>query len=288
MKFFFYLAFILSVLISCHQRQDERLPDVHGHRGARGLYPENSIPGFLYAASIGVDYLELDVVISADGSVIVSHDPVVLPSICDTGDTESEVRIYAIDYDSLMTYDCGSGGNMRFPDQKKMAVYKPKLSSVFEDVARYCDRENLPQPRYNIEPKSTPEGDGLYHPEIDVFANKVMGVVDAAGLRDRIILQSFDVRMLNYVGDHYPDVKLALLVDSGESIEDKLAALIQKPSVISPYFRLLDRDKVMMLQSRNFEVVPWTVNSPEDIAAIRQMGVDGIISDYPDRLMDHP
>ncbi len=148
--------------------QAPRTFDIEGHRGCRGLMPENSLPAFLKALELGVDTLELDVVVSRDNLLVVSHDAYFSSEITldATGqpipaDKEREYNLFKMDYAEIRRYDVGSLGNKRFPDQVKLKTYKPLLSEVFKETQRYIKDHKLRAVRYNIETKSTPAGDNI-------------------------------------------------------------------------------------------------------------------------------
>lgn len=264
--------------------------DVQGHRGARGLMPENSIPGFLLAIDSGVTTLELDVVITKDKQVVLSHEPWISASICldSIGEPldpklEKKYNIYQLTYDQLTKFDCGSQGNNNFPQQKKMATTKPLLRDVIVNVENHIRNYASYEVDYNIEIKSSPEGDNKFHPGVEEFSDLVYEVVDQYIPLDRLVIQSFDFRVLKYWHKKYPQVRLSALVENTKSVESNLDALGFKPSVYSPYYRLLTKEKVNFLHSKGIRVVPWTVNEASDMLALKGMRVDGFITDYPDR-----
>jgi glycerophosphoryl diester phosphodiesterase len=264
--------------------------DLQGHRGARGLVPENSIPAFKRALDLGVNTLELDVVISRDGLVVVSHDPYFSPDICLDPDGRQvppkdaqKNNIYQFSYEQIRQFDCGSKGNARFPEQEKMPVYKPLLSEVFEQMELYRRENNLPEFSYNIEIKSSPAGDNVFHPAPDQFSDLVYQLIRQHISPERIILQSFDFRVLRYWHDNYPEVPLAALVENTKSAGQNLQDLGFTPQIYSPYYKLLSRKTLQQLQQQGIRVIPWTVNRPADMKRLKSWGVNGLITDYPDR-----
>jgi glycerophosphoryl diester phosphodiesterase len=272
--------------------------DLQGHRGARGLYPENTIPAFLKALDYGVTTLELDVVITKDKQVLVSHEPYLLPSICldTTGGEfkgEKSYNIYKLLYEEIRLFDCGSKGNDRFPEQEKLPVHKPLLKEVIVAVEDYIKNYSRYEVDYNIEIKSSPEGDSKEHPPIEEFSALVFQVIDQHLPLQRVVIQSFDFRVLKYWHVKYPQVRLAALVENTKSIESNLATLGFSPSVYSPYYKFLTKEKVEYIHSLSLEntekgktkvrVIPWTVNEPNEMIQLKEMGVDGIITDYPNR-----
>lgn len=264
--------------------------DIQGHRGARGLRPENSIPAFIMAIDSGVTTLELDVAITKDKQVVVSHEPWMSASICmdSTGSAinekeEKKFNIYQMTYEQVQLFDCGSIGNPKFPQQEKLKTSKPLLRDVIVAVENHIKSYATYEVDYNIEIKSSPEGDKKFHPTIEEYSDLVYQLVDEYIPLERVVIQSFDFRVLKYWHQKYPGIRLAALVENKKSIDENLADLGFKPSTYSPYFRLLDRDKVKYLHQQRIRVVPWTVNEISDMLSLKGMGVDGLITDYPDR-----
>lgn len=260
-----------------------------GHRGFRGKFPENSIPGFLAAIESGVSTLEMDVVISKDNNVIVSHDPVFLKSLClaPTGKPlkDDSKRLYNMRYETIMEYDCGSLGNPKFPKQKKMKVHKPLLSEVFAEADEYSAKNNLPEVDFNIEIKSTPTGDGNLHPKPTLFAEMVYDIIKLYGMEERCTIQSFDIRILQYLERTECKCELALLVDNQLGVEKNVDLLGFDPDVYSCEHSLVTDEEMEVAQNMGMTVIPWTVNEKAEMIRLIDLGVDGIISDFPDLLM---
>ena len=257
--------------------------DVQGHRGCRGLYPENTIPAFQKAIDLGVNTLELDLVISKDKKVVVSHEPFMNHEIAldISGNEISEAdeksyNLYEMTYDSIIMYDCGSKLHPRFLDQKKMKVHKPLLEEVIDLAEDQTQNAIL----YNIEIKSLPIWDNVFTPKVEEFVVLLLNVIQEKGITNRVTLQSFDVRALEEIKKVAPELKTSLLVDEFESL-DKLKLLSFKPEIISPYFELLNYETVKSLHAEGFKVIPWTLNDEQDIKTMIDYNVDGIISDYP-------
>jgi len=265
--------------------------DLQGHRGARGLLPESTIPSFRKALELGVSTLELDVVISADDQVVVSHDPTILASICshpdgrDVSEQEQEsLRLYEMPYELIRQYDCGSRGHPGFPTQDPLPAYKPLLSEVIAFGESWSSEYGEKPVRYNIEVKSRPEGDGVMHPEPDQFVRLVLRTVLAAGVERRVTIQSFDVRSLQSLRAQAPDITLALLIGRTEDrgLEENVRILGFTPPIYSPNYALVDADLVSAVHAKNVKLVPWTVNDPDAMVSLIRLGVDGFITDYPD------
>ncbi len=267
--------------------------DVQGHRGARGLAPENTLPAFRLALDLGVTTLELDTVVSADEEVVVSHDPYISSLFCSHPDgtpvqpeEERELLIYQMPYAEVARFDCGSRGNPRFPEQEAQPVSKPTLREVVRFAEAYTREHDLPPVFYNVETKSKPEGDGRLHPPPSVFIGLIWAIVEAEDIAERFTLQSFDVRTLQEVRHSGLPIRLALLIeDTGRSPEKSfrsgLGALGFVPDIYSPDFRLVDEGVIEAAHRGGMLVIPWTVNEPEDMVRLRALGVDGLITDYP-------
>jgi glycerophosphoryl diester phosphodiesterase len=264
--------------------------DIQGHRGARGLMPENTIPAFLKALELGVTTLEMDVVITKDKQVILSHEPWLSSEFClDRNGNEIKQKeepkynLYELTYEEIQQFDCGSKVHPRFTQQQKMKIAKPLLSDVIIAVEDYIRNYSLYEVDYNIEIKSTPDGDKKFHPAVDEFSDLVYQLLDQYIPLERVVIQSFDFRVLKYWHKKYPEVRLAALVENAKSIDANLDELGFNPSIYSPYYKLLNKEKVKYLHKKKIRVIPWTVNEETEMLAFKGMGVDGFITDYPDR-----
>lgn len=291
MKFFFNL-FILLIIFYHVKAQEIYIPkfDLQGHRGARGLRPENTIPAFIIALDSGVTTIELDLAITKDKQVIVSHEPWMSTSICLRPDgseipqkEEKAFNIYQMTYEEVAQFDCGSKGNDKFPEQVKMKVSKPLLTDVIIAIENHIKSYSQYEVDYNLEIKSSPSGDNKSHPSPEVFSDLVYNLLDQYLPLERIVIQSFDFRVLKYWHGKYPDIRLAALIENTKSVDANLRSLAFKPSVYSPYFKVLTKEKVDYLQAQKIRVIPWTVNEIADMNKMLQWGVDGFITDYPDR-----
>ena len=284
------LTLILFLLLNMDQNPNI---DWQGHRGCRGIMPENSIQAFEKALELGVKTLEMDVVISADGEVIVSHDPWISPEFClgpdnnpIVGDETDWPNIYQLTYEEILNFDCGSRGNINFPDQNKQPAFKPRLVDVFKMAEKYCKDNRRNEVYYNIELKSNPEWDSKYHPDYYDFSDIVYKTIDAYVPWRRVNIQSFDHRILQYFHKMYPDVTLAVLEEFDQDVERVIDLLGFIPDIYSPYFKLLKPKKVKWLHDNGMKVIVWTVNTTEDMEKMIAIGVDGIITDYPNLIND--
>lgn len=263
-----------SVLLAMPLHSASRIL-VHGHRGARAVYPENTLPAFTYAIQAGADFLEMDVAVTKDDVLVVSHDPQINPAIC-TG-PHTGVAIRSLTLAELRQYDCGALKNARFPKQQPVPGTRiPTLDEVLD----LSSRGNF---QFNIETKSYPD-----HPEFtpppDVFARMLLDVIRKHKLESRVIVQSFDFRTLHAMKRMAPEIRRAALW------EDKLRSFVAiageaEASIISPEFVLVTQEHVKAAHAAGLEVVPWTANTPADWQRLIDAGVDAIISDDPAALI---
>lgn len=280
------LSFFLVVLHVAAQHIPKF--DLQGHRGARGLKPENTIPAFLTALDYGVTTIELDVVITKDKQVLVSHESWMSPAICldTTGNIfkgEKKFSIYKLTYKEVQKFDCGSKGNEIFPEQVKEHANKPLLQDVIVAVENHIKNVSRYEVDYNIEIKSSPEGDKKNHPSVEEFSELVHQLIDQYLPWQRVVIQSFDFRVLKYWHTKYPTVRLAALVENLKSMEENISDLGFTPSIYSPHYSLLPKSEIKRAHDLGMRVIPWTVNEIKDMQELKNSGVDGLITDYPNR-----
>ena len=285
---------ILAITGSCKVQQtalqkQAPLPQfgTEGHRGARGLMPENTIPAMLKAVDLGVTTLEMDVHITNDNQVILSHDDHINPAFTQTSEgkdlskEEAEKHsFYQMDFATISKFDVGSKFYDKFPHQQKVKVHIPLLSNLIDSVQTYLTAKGKPQVFYNIETKSKPAGDNRFHPEPEIFVKLLMDVIEDKKITPWVIIQSFDPRTLRVLHKKYPHVRTSYLVESN-SFESNLQKLGFTPSIYSPNAKLVTADLVREVHAKGIKIVPWTINTKEEIERIKALGVDGIISDYP-------
>lgn len=289
-----YLSILFMACTSLKKQQNMSLVansfEIQGHRGCRGLMPENTWPAMKTALDLNVTTLEMDVVVTKDRKVVLSHEPWFGHEISTKPDgsfisagEERNFNIYRMDYAEVKTFDVGMKPHPRFPQQQKIKAIKPLLADVMDSVAQYMMMSRRPHPFFNIETKCLPPGDNVFHPEPSAFIELIMEVVKEKSLEDRVIIQSFDFRTLIYLHAKYPSIKTAMLIEDSEdrSFENQLAALGFTPTIYSPNYTLVDEDLVRMCHEKGMRIIPWTVNDKKQIQKLRKMGVDGIITDYP-------
>jgi glycerophosphoryl diester phosphodiesterase len=288
--------------------------DLQGHRGARGLAPENTLPGFARALQIGVSTLELDVGVTRDGIVVVHHDLRLNPDIARGPDGRwlraPTPAIHELSFHNLQRYDVGrirpgSDYSRRFPRQRRMdGVRIPALDSLF-DLSRHAGHPGV---RFNIETKISPLAPADTLPP-DAFARALIGAVRAAGMQERVTVQSFDWRTLATVQHEAPEIGTVYLsaqrdwldnIGVGQAAGSPWTAGVQYSDhgsvprmvkaaggrVWSPYFGDLTRDLIAEAKSLGLKVVAWTVNDRAEMERLIEWNVDGIITDYPDLLRE--
>jgi glycerophosphoryl diester phosphodiesterase len=264
--------------------------DKQGHRGCRGLMPENTIPAMLHALELNVTTLELDVVITKDKQVVLSHEPFFNHEITTKPDgalvaeaEEKSLNIYQMTFEEVKRFDVGTRPHPRFPLQKKIAAQKPLLRDLFDSVSIYLQSHNRPQPYFNIETKCLSATDGIFHPKPEEFVELLMAVIKEKKMEQWVIIQSFDFRTLQYLHQHYPNIRTAMLIedDDKRGIEKQIEALGFVPTIYSPHYSLVNQELISYCHQRKIKVIPWTVNTKQEIEQLKQLGVDGIISDYP-------
>lgn len=280
------LIFIFMIFMSCNS--DKKL-DVQGHRGCRGLLPENTLQAFEKAINLGVTTLELDIAITRDKEVIVSHEPFISRFICFNTEgneipeeMDMKYNLYKMSHREVKQFDCGSKFHPDYPEQVKLKTYKPLLSEVFQMTKRLN-----PKIKFNIEIKSKPKYYGIYTPHPKEYVQIVLKEVKESGLFDKVNLQSFDLAILEEIKRQSPKMTVALLIDEDETIASKLEKLSYKPEIISPYHKLLtSHELIMNYQDKGYKIIPWTVNEEQDMFKMLRWNVNGIITDYPDRLLE--
>ncbi|WP_345954080.1 glycerophosphodiester phosphodiesterase family protein [Mucilaginibacter sp. PAMB04168] len=291
---FAIIALMLAAHSSNAQKAAPAFPvfDTEAHRGGRGLQPENTIPAMLNAVALGVTTLEMDAHITADGKVVLSHDDAFNPLFALTEDgkeiTKADAHKYALyrmKYADIARFDVGSKPYDKFPQQQKLKAHIPLLADVIDSVQAKIKKAGKPQVFYNIETKSKPEGDGIYNPDPEKFVQLLMEVIEKKKITPYIVIQSFDKRTIQVLHQKYPQVKTSFLVENKNTLESNLTDIGFTPYIYSPNYKLVTADMVKTCHQKGIKVIPWTVNTLEEIAALKALGVDGIISDYPNLLV---
>lgn len=254
--------------------------EVHGHRGCRGNFPANTLPAFLYATGAGCQWIELDVVITGDNEVLVSHEPWMDHHTCLSPEgqplNEAEGRaanIHRMPLAEAQQY------KVQGPDNSM--AHKPTLAEVVHAVHRHAAAAGKRAPRFNIEVKSDPTLYGTFQPQPDELARRVLQEITVLGIKGRCLVQCFDPAVLNAMHQQEPAVPLALLVEHDLGLEASLAALRFSPAYYSPALRLVDEALVHALRRKGIGLLVWTVNEPADMRRMFALGIDGLITDEP-------
>ncbi len=300
MHWYLTLLFLLGLLIfmGC-QPERAQLPegfDLQGHRGAMGLKPENTLPSFFKAVDLGVTTIEFDLAVSKEHKMVISHEPWFRADICLQPDgspiprnQERSFRLFELPYETIEQFDCGSLQHPSHPDQQTLFAPKPLMSEAIMEIDSYARSQGQPPVRYNIEIKSDTAWDGTLAPDPEVFARLLHEELLAlelqleAPLLDRITIQSFDPRALHALRSITPSIPIALLTYSEGTVDDHLQEFGLEPEIYSPNFGLLTAEHVERAHELGMLVIPWTVNRREDMQRLVDLGVDGLITDYPNR-----
>jgi len=261
-----------------------------GHRGARGLYPENSIGAMKTAIDLPkVTTLEMDCHITKDNRVVVYHDHYLNPKFVQytngkpLAGKDYKGIIYHYNYAELAQFDIGSKFYEDFPQQKKVPTTIALLSDLIDESENYAQGKRNTPMFYNIETKSKAGKDGDYHPDPREFSDLLLQVIIDKGIASRTIIQSFDKRTIQYINRVYPQIKTSFLIggENKKSISELVAELGYRPFIISPHYSLVTPKFVKEAHKAGIKIVPWTVNDQKEIEKLEALQVDGIISDYP-------
>lgn len=281
----------LIAIIGCGQSEQEKTLELIGHRGATGLAPENTIPGFKKALEYDVDAIELDVVISGDKQVVVSHEPWFRHDIClnpegdsISVDSEKDHLIYNMDYDQIAEYDCGSLQREGYPDQENQPLAKPLLTEVIREVENYIVQNGLERIGYKVEIKSKSAWyeDNELQPTPEEVVEMVHEVLVEKGIIDRVDIFAFNPRVLDKFEEIDSSVPRVFLIPKSKTdFDENLSELNSLPDVYATNYALVDSNLVEQVHDKDMQLYSWTVNEYEDMVELVNVGVDGIISDYP-------
>jgi glycerophosphoryl diester phosphodiesterase len=249
---------------------------VHGHRGARAVKPENTLPAFEYAIQQGADMLELDLAVTADNQLVVSHDARMNPKICQGAQGETSIRKLTLQ--QVKKWDCGSLKNADFPKQEPVPGARiPTLDEVFALAPKG-------EFGFNIEIKIDAKRPELA-PEPDAFARLVVDSIRAHKMERRVIVQSFDFRVLASVRAIAPELRRAALYSGLPRDFVLLSKEAADTPIVAPNFALIAKKQVKTAHRAKLQVVPWTANTPEVWEKLIKAGVDAIITDDPAALI---
>ena len=298
MKKILTIAALAALAVSCGApKQKVYVTDVQAHRGGMGLYPEETLEAMINAIELGVNTLEMDLCITQDRKVILSHDKYFHPRYSTRPDGTPVVAgdpkeyLFHMPYDSVAKYDVGMKYNPAWPEKKCIPACKPIAADVIDAIEAYTKEKGLAPMKYNIEIKSDPDYDGgvegVDWPEYHEFTDLCMEMLDARGLGDRLIVQCFDERALNYINQKYPGHILAYLLEDYETdVPEAMAKLNFIPQWLSPEHQNVNEELMEYAHKNGMKVVTWTVDDKDEMRRLIGLGVEAIISNYPDRLME--
>ncbi|XDD50506.1 glycerophosphodiester phosphodiesterase [Leptospira sp. WS92.C1] len=278
--------------------------DLQGHRGARGLKPENTWPAFEEAIRYGMNTLELDTVLTKDKKVIIHHDSETNPILCQKKDGSEIIStsLYELTLSELKQLDCGTKKNPKYPEQTPVPGTELITIEEFFILVANAEKKNSGKPKlkFNIETKFPNDDKANISSEIvEEHIRLLVQVVERAKAVDRTTIQSFYLQALPVVKQKNPKIKTSALFSltyfqgammklgfGNSTREEALRKTIEiKADIISPYFLYATNEFVQEAHSKKISVIPWTVNDVKEMKRLIETGVDGIISDYPDRLI---
>ena len=265
-----------------------------GHRGSRGFMPENTIPAMIKAIEDGANIIEVDVHVTKDNKVIVYHDASFNPDYTTMPDG-SEIPVaerkkytfYQMLYSDIRPFVIGMKPYPLFPQQQRLATYTPLLAELIDSVEAYTKATKRPAVSYLIEVKSSEKTDGFEQPAPEEFMRLMMAELKPLRLGKRMIVQSFDMRPLQVLHKQYPKLALGFLTgDAKMTADENLSRLGFNPTFYNPHFSLVNEELVKKCHAKGIRITPWTVNTLSDMKRLRQLNVDGIITDYPNLFKD--
>jgi glycerophosphoryl diester phosphodiesterase len=262
------------------------------HRGGRGVMPENTIIAMLNASKLSnVTTLEMDTYITKDGKVVVTHDDYLNPLLMLTSDgkeipleNSKKYPIFKMDYSDIKKFDIGTKILKDFPSQKKIKTYIPLLADLIDSVQNDIKSRNRKQLFYNIETKSTISGDNIVNPVPEVFVKLLMDVIEQKNISKYVVLESFDKRTLQIINKKYPLIKTSFIVSNRKTYEENIADLGFTPFILSPSADMVNSRLVTSAHLNGVKIITWTVNSAAEIKRLKDLDVDGVITDYPSLL----
>lgn len=291
-------AFVLMLLAGCASVKKVTTKKTSffevGHRGIRGLVPENTIPSFEKAIETGANTIEFDVHITKDNKVAVYHDnsfnPVytTMPDGSDIPESDrKKYTFYQMDYADVRQFIIGMKDYPAFPEQQRMKTYAPLLSEMIDSIEAFTKAGKYPPVIYLLEIKSNPKTDGFEQPAPEEYMQIMMNVLKPylGKIKGRLIIQSFDIRPLQVLHRTHPDIPLGFLTgDKSKTVAQQLDAMGFVPAFYNPHYSLVNPEFLATCHKKGMKVLPWTVEKKDRMKELITMGVDGIITDYSNRL----
>jgi glycerophosphoryl diester phosphodiesterase len=254
-----------------------------GHRGARGIYPENTIEGFKKALTFPIDGIEWDVVVNKEKQLVISHEPYFSSTFCldkdgKKNDNEKDYNIYLMSQHDIESFDCGTKQHPRFPQQEKVKEYKPLAQACFDSID-FSSKIIL----YEI--KSEKKEYGKSQPFPEEFAKLILAEVENFKFKENIIFMSFDPEILEEIQKITKNYRIVYLTYLPfKSSKKFLKDLTFKPYALGMFYKTIRKSKVKKLKQKGIKTFAWTVNSKKEAQKLIQRGVNGIITDFPNEI----
>jgi glycerophosphoryl diester phosphodiesterase len=275
-----FKVFVLSIFYF-HSLSAQKSFKIAGHRGFRGMYPENSIIGFQKAIEIGTDAIEFDVVVNRDSQLVLSHEPYIDPTYCISkyGNNKNlrSKHIFKMTQAEVEQYDCGSKMHPKFKDQFKISLTKPLLKTVLDSVD-FQDKTILFEIKYKY-------GDTLNYPSLETYTNIVLNEANASKYKSQIIFMSFEAAILNQIYQMDSTSKLVYLVyQPKRNVLLFLEHLSFNPYALGLFYPTIWKRKIQILDKKGIQTFAWTVNNEKKASKLINAGIDLLITDFPDRM----
>jgi glycerophosphoryl diester phosphodiesterase len=275
-----FIVFVLSIFYFQYLSAQQSFK-IAGHRGFRGLYPENSITGFQKAIEIGADAIEFDVVVNRDSQLVLSHEPYIDPTYCISKNGKNKnlrsKHIFKMTQQEIEQFDCGSKMHPKFKNQIKISTTKPLLQTVFDSVD-FKDKILLFEIKYKF-------GDTINYPSLETFANIVLNEAYTSKYKTQIVFMSFDAAILNQIYLLDNTAKLVYLVyKPRRNVLNFLEEISFNPYALGLFYPTIRKKKIQILNKKGIQTFAWTVNNEKKAAKLINNGIDVLITDFPDRM----
>ena len=276
MQFILPLLIMTNIIVTAQSDS----PKIFGHRGCRGIMPENSIEGFQKAMDLGVEGIEFDVVVNKDKEIVISHEPYMERKYCLIPDSVrikqgKELNLFQMTQIEIEKFDCGSLYHPNFPEQKKLKTHKPLLQELFSKV-------DFSEVIILFEIKSEKRYYGKCQLQPDEYVDIILKEVSNYVHRKNIFFMSFDANIINELQNKASQYKLVYLIDSSfKSVKNSIQHLTLNPYAIGIYHPKTSKKEIKIAHELGIAVFAWTVNNHKDFERLKRYGIDGIITDYP-------
>ena len=273
LRFKLFSSILFSILISSPIMGQSEYK-IFGHRGCRGIYPENTIEGFKKAIAFGVDGIELDVVVNKNQELVISHESYIDTSYCVTNKLNNEnLNIYKMNISEIQEIDCGSMFVKEFPNQLKVKEKKPTYKEFKKELMDY-------QGDILFEIKCDYDLVNEYFPDYEKYAKIIFEETRYSRHFDNIHFMSFDYRILNELFKMMPNSKYIYL-SSNKEFEKEMKLLNFEPFGVGIDFNIISQKTIDLVHNKKQVIYGWTINDEENSKSLTSMGLDGVITDYP-------